>query len=67
MLSLVRRKLSVSGSERGGIDQERYSEFRKQVITDLRPVLRNSDFNKFDFDSGWKIVEQLWIRLNEIQ
>lgn len=62
-VQLVRQKLAVPGNRQPEFGKERYEEFRKQVSSDLFPVLRSSDYDQFDFEAGWKIIEDLWKRI----
>ena len=56
---LVRRKLAVPGNAPASVSSERRDKFRLQLVTDLRPVLRPIDFDSFNFDEAWQIVEEL--------
>lgn len=58
-IKLVRQKIDIIENRPTSVSLERRDEFRRQLETDLRPVLRPSDFKNFDFDNGWRIVETL--------
>ncbi len=58
-VDLVRQKLAVPGTGPASMSLERRSEFRRQMKQDLLPVLRSADFDRFNFDDAWKIVEEL--------
>ncbi|OFZ83072.1 MAG: hypothetical protein A2583_12700 [Bdellovibrionales bacterium RIFOXYD1_FULL_53_11] len=58
-ITLVRQKLAIPGNAAGSASTERRDQLRGQVNTELRPVLRSADFDQFNFDEAWKIVEEL--------
>ena len=52
-LLLVRRKIAVPGTGPINLSKERREELVRQVGTELRPVLRGQDFEKFNFARIW--------------
>jgi len=45
--------------------KERREEFRKQLETQLKPVLRAKDFEKFNFDFAWSQIEKMAISVEK--
>ena len=62
---LVRRKLEVSGSGSVNLSESRKKELRGQFELALRPVLREIDYNRFDFEAAWTNLIQIEKRLSE--
>ncbi|MEK7790434.1 MAG: nucleotidyl transferase AbiEii/AbiGii toxin family protein [Deltaproteobacteria bacterium] len=54
--NLVRKKIMVPGNCLIPLTEERIKEFRRQIDTDLRPVLGEENFKNFDFE---KVVIQI--------
>jgi predicted nucleotidyltransferase component of viral defense system len=52
-LLLARRKIAVPGTGPINLSNERRDELVRQVGTELRPVLRGQDFEKFDLARIW--------------
>lgn len=52
LLDLARLKLKVPGTNAIDISQPRIDAMRRQLTTELRPVLRPADFAVFDFDQA---------------
>ncbi|MFZ9596523.1 MAG: nucleotidyl transferase AbiEii/AbiGii toxin family protein [Bdellovibrionia bacterium] len=52
-----KKKLQVPGTGEIQISDSRKKEFKSQLETDLKPVLRDQDFNAFDFDGAWRQLE----------
>lgn len=59
-----KKKLEVPGTGEIQISDARKKDFRSQLQTDLKPVLRDQDFNAFDFESAW---EQLVLIAKAVQ
>lgn len=51
--NLVIKKLAIPGNEKVDLGNARKSQLVAQIETELRPVLRPRDFEKFDFDEAW--------------
>lgn len=58
-IELVKTKLAIPGNGPASASPERRDANRAQIEPELRPVLRPVDFERFDFEEGWKLVEQL--------
>ena len=59
ILSMVKHKLKVL-SRRIDLSDERKKEFLSQMETGLKPVLRQKDFEEFNFEQAWK-----WLKILE--
>lgn len=59
LLELLRYKLAVPVNEVVDVSTERFSILRRQLESQLKPVLRTSDFASFDLDRAFKIVASL--------
>lgn len=57
--AMVSRKLSVAGSDPVKIGPDRLQELRVQLNTLLRSVLRHEDFEAFDLERAYGLVEAL--------
>ena len=58
-VSLIKTKLAIPGNAAPSASKERRDIFRAQLETDLRPVLRPVDYERFDFNEGWEIIEEI--------
>ncbi|MGV8081594.1 MAG: nucleotidyl transferase AbiEii/AbiGii toxin family protein [Syntrophales bacterium] len=56
---LVRQKLAVPGNEPIDISPERLALLRQQLVTELKPVLREKDFREFDLERAFGIVKEV--------
>jgi len=56
MVELVREKIAIPGNDPVNVSDLRMSSLRGQLTTRLRPVLRQSDFDKFDLDRAISTV-----------
>ncbi len=65
-VALVARKLAVDGNGPIQLTDQRRMELDRQIRTDLRPVLRASDFAQFDLDRVWSALVALASHLKEI-
>jgi predicted nucleotidyltransferase component of viral defense system len=52
---LVRHKFEIQNCK-ANLSAERKAGFASQIETNLRPVLRRTDFENFDFESAWNKV-----------
>ena len=52
LLDLARLKLNVPGTNSVDISQPRIDAMRRQLTTELQPVLRPADYAAFDFDQA---------------
>ncbi|MFH0984437.1 MAG: nucleotidyl transferase AbiEii/AbiGii toxin family protein [Candidatus Omnitrophota bacterium] len=63
-LALVQRKIAVPGTGPVNLSKERREELVRQVSTELRPVLRGRDFEKFNLDRVWETLTALAEKLH---
>jgi hypothetical protein len=56
LIQLLREKLSVSGNGPVDVSPEKRQTLRAQVATQLRPVLRAADFDRFDLGRAFALV-----------
>ncbi len=59
MVHLVRQKLAVPGNDAVDVSNERLAALRQQVDPQLKPVLRESDFQEFDLERAFQIVAEM--------
>lgn len=59
LTKLLETKLSIPATEPVDISPEKLDDLRRQVVTQLRPVLRESDFVEFDLDRAFGLVAQV--------
>jgi predicted nucleotidyltransferase component of viral defense system len=52
LAGLVRRKLAVPRTMPLELTEERLEQLRRQIATDLHPILRSSDEDSFDFNQA---------------
>jgi len=55
-LELLRRKLAIEGGGTVDLSEDKLKVLRRQLETDLRPVLRPSDFAIFDLGTTYELV-----------
>lgn len=58
-LEMVTAKLIVPGNDPVNISTERKVELDRQLETQLKPVLRTQDFDKFNFDHAYQMVVEI--------
>ena len=58
-IKLVEQKLDVPGNDSIDISDVRKKKLQLQIETELKPFLRPEDFNMFDLENVWKIIEQI--------
>lgn len=63
LIDLVRQKIRIPGNEPVNTSEPRLTELRQQVEAQLRPVLRESDFQSFDLDRAFGIVSDMAARV----
>jgi predicted nucleotidyltransferase component of viral defense system len=56
LLDLVRKKLAVPGNEPVDVSVARLADLRSQIVSRLRPVLRDQDFAEFDLERAFAVV-----------
>ena len=59
MVALVRQKLDVPGNDAVDVSNERLEVLRQQVEPQLKPVLRESDFQEFDLERAFHSVAEI--------
>jgi predicted nucleotidyltransferase component of viral defense system len=59
LLELLRRKLAVPGNQSADVSNERFTALQKQLEPQLKPVLRTTDFERFDLGRAFEIVVKL--------
>ncbi|MGH9873279.1 MAG: nucleotidyl transferase AbiEii/AbiGii toxin family protein, partial [Pyrinomonadaceae bacterium] len=59
MVQLVRQKLTVPGNEAVDVSDARLGKLRQQVEPELKPVLRESDFQEFDLERAFRAVAEV--------
>ena len=67
MIGLVNEKLAVPGNYTVNVSNERLVALRGQVEAQLKPVLRESDFQAFDLDRSFNIVAEMAKSLNQVK
>ena len=65
LLRLIRSKLDVPGNESIDITDERLNVLRRQQVSQLKPVLRNPDYQAFDLDQAFRLVTETASRLKK--
>jgi predicted nucleotidyltransferase component of viral defense system len=59
MISLVRKKLAVPGNDIQELSEDRQRALRLQLETELKPVLRSADYEKFDLTRAISFVNEM--------
>jgi len=59
IIEMVRQKLAVPGNEPVDISPERMATLRRQLDSQLKPVLRAKDFAAFDLDRAFSTVSDV--------
>ena len=65
LLDLLRRKLGMPGNDPVDVSSRRLDLLRAQLEPELRPVLREADFERFDLDRVFRQVADIAARLVE--
>ena len=63
LFELVKRKLAIPGNEPVDVSANRLAALRRQVDSQLKPVLRDRDFAEFDLDRAFATVAELAVSL----
>jgi len=58
-ITLVKYKLEVPGNDSVDVTPQRFSMLRRQVETQLRPVLREQDFTAFDLARAFRFAVEM--------
>jgi predicted nucleotidyltransferase component of viral defense system len=59
LMELVQSKLAVPGNDAIDVSGEKQEILKRQILAQLRPVLREADFTLFDFDRAFGIVTEI--------
>ncbi len=59
LIELVRKKMAVPGNDQVDVSENRLTMLHRQVESQLRPVLRASDFLEFDLERAFRIVKDV--------
>ncbi len=59
LIDLIKKKLAVPGNARIEVSSNRLETLRKQLNAELKPVLREEDFNQFDLERAFQIVIEM--------
>ena len=59
LVQLVREKLAVPGNDAVDVSSQRLATLRQQVEPQLKPVLRELDFQEFDLDRAFNSVAEM--------
>ncbi len=62
-ISLVGRKIAATGTGPEDLTEKKHAELERQVETDLKPVLRSRDLERFDLNRSWAALNALVNRL----
>jgi predicted nucleotidyltransferase component of viral defense system len=63
MVELVRKKLSVPGSDEIVPDDQRLKALQEQLESELKPVLRKRDFDEFEIGRAFRFVNDMHLRV----
>ena len=64
LIALVELKLDAPGTVPGDLTEKKRAELERQVETDLQPVLRTRDIERFDLNRVWTELLALSQRIN---
>ena len=56
IMSMVKYKVNIL-NRKINLSDDRKEEFLSQIETDLKPVLRQRDFDSFDFEEAWNYLK----------
>lgn len=59
LVGLVREKMAIPGNDPADISAARTDSLRRQVASQLKPVLRERDFEEFDLDRSFSTVREM--------
>lgn len=65
LLNLLRQKVAVNGTGPVDVSAGRYEQLRAQLETELRPVLRSRDFERFEIGRAFATVARVAQALQE--
>ncbi len=59
LLAMLRRKLLIPGNKPVDVSPAKLNQLRAQLLTELRPVLRSDDYDRFDLEQAFRRVAAL--------
>jgi predicted nucleotidyltransferase component of viral defense system len=59
LLALVAKKLSVAANDSAHLSESKRANLRSQLITDLRPVLRATDYEVFNLERAFAALQEM--------
>jgi predicted nucleotidyltransferase component of viral defense system len=59
LVELVRKKMAIPGNEPADVSAARLTNLRRQVASQLKPVLREKDLMEFDLDRSFATVKEM--------
>jgi predicted nucleotidyltransferase component of viral defense system len=59
LLAMLRRKLLIPGNGPVDVSPAKLNQLRGQLLTELRPVLRSSDYDRFDLEQVFRRVAEV--------
>lgn len=62
-MKLIQQKLAVPGNDPVDVSDRRLAALRKQLDSELKPVLKAKDFSDFDLERAFRIVSQMASKL----
>ncbi len=65
-LEFVKKKLAVPGNDPLNITLSRKEMLKRQLETELKPILREKDFQQFDLDRAFNLVAEIGSRLQQL-
>ncbi len=64
MIDLVQQKIAIPGNDPIDVSENRLTSLRKQLDSQLKPVLRPTDFIEFDLEQVFKIISAVAEAIN---
>ena len=64
-LTLTKEKLSIPGNDPISISKIRKRQLQDQIETELKPVLRDKDFEQFEFELVYGLVERVALKISD--
>jgi predicted nucleotidyltransferase component of viral defense system len=65
-LQLLKKKLAVPGNDPLNITLSRKEMLKRQLETELKPILREKDFQQFDLDRAFNLVAEIGSKLQQL-
>ena len=65
-LEFVKKKLTVPGNDPLNITLARKEMLRRQLETELKPILREKDFQQFNLDRAFNLVAEIGSKLQQL-